>query len=101
MVRLMPLRKQDPTAVGRNKDINLVEISRWHTPVHTSINVARYLDRKDAASRAHASQYGGGPAFIRALPTFMRRRFLSNETFTRAYPAPTAKLERDIFAGVI
>ncbi|CAN5710172.1 PIG-L family deacetylase [soil metagenome] len=101
MVRLMPLRRQDPTAVGRNKDINLVEISRWHTPVHTSINVVHYLTRKDAASRAHASQYSGGPTFIRALPTFLRRRFLSNETFTRAYPAPTAKLERDIFAGVV
>ncbi len=101
MVRLMPLTRQDPTAVGRNKDINLVEISRWDTPIHARINVADYLGRKNAASRAHASQYSGGPTFIRALPPFLRRRFLSNESFTRAYPAPTAQLERELFAGVI
>ncbi len=101
MVRLMPLFGQDPTVVGRNKDINLVEISRWDTPVHVRIDVAAYLERKNAASRAHASQYSGGPSFVRALPPFFRRRFLSGETFTRAYPAPTDQIELDLFAGVI
>lgn len=100
VVRLMPFMGQDPTAIGRNKDINLVEISRWDTPVHAQINVERYLPQKAAASQAHASQYSGGPAFVRILPTFLRRRFLITETFTRAYPAPNGVVETDFFTGV-
>ena len=52
ITRVMPLFGQDPTAIGRNKDINLVEISRWEKPVHAMIDVSNYLDRKLAASRA-------------------------------------------------
>ena len=101
IVRLMPLMGQDPTAIGRNKDINLVEISRWDTPVHAQINVERYLPQKTAASQAHASQYSGGPAFVRILPQFLRRRFLNTETFTRAYPAPNGVVETDLFTGMV
>jgi LmbE family N-acetylglucosaminyl deacetylase len=101
MVRLMPLWGQDPTTIGRNKDINLVEISRWHTPVHTQVDVEAYLPYKDAASRAHASQYSGGPAFIRTMPQFLRQRFLRTESYTRAFPAPSAVVENDLFAGVV
>lgn len=100
VVTVMPLLGKDPTAIGRNKDINLVEISGWDTPVHAQINIERYLPQKMAASQAHASQYSGGPAFVRVLPAFLRRRFLINETFTRAYPAPNGKVETDLFAGV-
>ncbi|MEM7128762.1 MAG: PIG-L family deacetylase [Chloroflexota bacterium] len=106
VVRLMPLFGQDPSAIGRNKDINLVEISQWDTPVHTTIDVSDYLEAKNLASRAHASQYSGGPAFVRILPAFLRRRFLANESFTRAFPAPErrngmrAVQETDLFAGV-
>lgn len=100
MVRLMPLWGQDPTALGRNRDINLVEISRWRTPVHTRIDVEAYLSRKHAASRAHVSQYSGGPTYIRILPTFLRRRFLATESFTRAFPAPPPVVESDLFAGL-
>ena len=99
MVRIMPLMGQDPAAIGRNKDINLLEISRWETPVHAKIDVRGYLERKNAASRAHASQYSGGPAFVRILPPFLRRRFLSTEGFTRAFPAPNG-LEDDLLAGI-
>jgi mycothiol S-conjugate amidase len=100
VVRLMPLMGHDPSAVGRNRDINLLDISRWHTPVHTQIDVERYLPRKQAASIAHASQYGGGPSFIRVLPPFVRRRFLARESFTRAYPAPPDTIERDLFHDI-
>lgn len=100
MVRVMQLRRQDPTAVGRNRDINLVEISGWETPVHARIDVLPYLPRKEAASRAHVSQYGGGPAFMRSLPAAVRRRLQGTETFTRAYPAPPPRPEVDLLAGV-
>jgi len=100
VVKLMPLFGQDPTAIGRNKDINLVEISRWEMPVHAEIHVARYLPQKTAASEAHASQYSGGPAFLRILPPIIRQRFMMTETFTRAYPAPNGVVEKDLFDGV-
>lgn len=100
MVRLMPLMGQDPTAIGRNKDIDLVEISQWETPVHARVNVAPYYSHKLAASRAHASQYSGGPAYFRLMPSFVRRRFTDYETFTRAVPEPNGVVESDLFAGV-
>ncbi|MBV7330487.1 PIG-L family deacetylase [Chloroflexi bacterium TSY] len=100
MVRIMPFMGQNPRAVGRNKDIDLVEISRWETPVHAVVDVANYLDRKDAASRAHASQFSGGPGFLRFLPTFLRQHFLRKESFTRAYPAPDGHVENDLFSGI-
>lgn len=100
IVRVMQLMGKDPTAIGRNRDINLVEISLWDTPVHARVNVADYARQKDEASRAHASQYGGGPAFLRILPGIIRRRLASHDSFTRAYPAPGSAMESDLFAGV-
>lgn len=100
MVRVMRLLGQNPSAVGRNKDIDLVEISQWHTPVHATIDVSSYLGQKSAASRAHASQFSGGPSLMRVMPPFLRRRFLSRESFTRAYPAPNEELETDLFIGI-
>ena len=100
IVRLMPLWGKDPTAIGRNKDIDLVEISQWDTPVHARIDVAEYLAQKHQASIAHASQYSGGPAFVRVLPPFLRRRFLATDSYTRAYPEPTSVIETDLFEGI-
>lgn len=98
---VMPLLGTDPTAIGRNKDINLVEIARWHTPVHTQIDVGAYQAQKLRASQAHASQYSGGPSYIRALPKFLRDRFLRRESFTRAFPAPLSTVEHDLFYGIV
>lgn len=100
-VWIMNLLGKNPREVGRNRDINLEEIAGWHTPLHSRINIAPYLGHKDRASRAHASQYGGGPAFLRVFPGFLRQRILGSETFMRAYPAFTeARVEDDLFAGV-
>ena len=101
LVWVMPWLGQDPTAFGRNKDINFVDISRWPTPIHARIDVADYVSQKISASEAHASQYGGGPAFIRVLPSFLRQRYLSTDSYTRAYPVPTAAIERDLFDRVV
>ena len=100
-VRLMPLFGQDPTAMGRNKDINYVEISEWETPITARIPVADYYHRRLAASRAHVSQFSGGPGFMRRIPKFLRRRALGFDTYTRAYPAPEPTIESDLFAGVV
>ncbi len=96
----LQLSQQNPREIGRNKDINLVEISGWKTPVHAEVDVLRYLPRKEAASKAHASQYGGGPGFLRVLPAPVRRRVQGRDTFTRAFPAPTSASETDLFVGL-
>ena len=100
-VRIMPWFGKDPTAFGRNKDINLVQISQWETPVHARIYVAPYLAAKEAASRAHASQYSGGPAWARAIPPPIRARVFEHELFTRAFPTPSGATETDLFAGIV
>ena len=99
-LRLGRLAGRDMTRFGRNQDINLVEIAQWDTPVNTRIDVAAYLPVKERASLAHASQYMGGPSWIRAIPGPLRMRFTRHETFTRAFPAPGAATETDLFAGV-
>lgn len=101
ITRIMPLLGHDPTAIGRNKDINLVEIAGWYTPVNTRIDVVDYLPRKQRASLAHASQYSGGPSYTRYLPRFVRERMTATDSFTRAFPAPTGAMETDLFADVI
>lgn len=99
-VRAMPLVGKDPTGFGRNKDINLLEISQWDTPVTAKIYVGDYGVAKDAASRAHASQYSGGPSWARALPGPVRRRVVDYDLFTLAFPAPNHRTETDLFNGV-
>ena len=97
---LMRLAGQDPTAIGRNKDINLVEISRWITPVTTAVDVTDALPRKQAASEAHASQYGGGPGWLAVVPPFVRRQLVAQEKFTCVFPGMNGKQERDLFADL-
>ena len=101
MVRLMPLWGVDPAAIGRNKDINLVEISQWDTPIHASLDTGDFMDAKDRASRAHASQYGGGPAWATMFPAAIRRWLLGTEQFTRAYPPLSDMVETDLFERVL
>ena len=96
----MPIFGQDPSAVGRNQDIDLIEISRWDTPIHARIDVFAYLATKRAASRAHASQYSGGPIFWRMLPKSMVQRLQGIDTYSRAYPAPNGLVETDLCAGL-
>lgn len=95
------LMGRDMTKFGRNQDINLVEIAQWETPVHTRIDVNAYLPAKERASIAHASQYSGGPSWLRAIPGPLRARFTRYEMFTRAFPAPGVGLEDDLLAGTV
>ena len=97
LVRLMPLVGRDPTAIGTNKDINLVEIAQFDVPITTRVDVSRYLETKQRASACHASQGGGG--IWKNIPRPLTQRLLGNEPFTRVYPAPGPGIERDLFAG--
>ncbi len=100
IVKFMRITGRNPRQMGRNKDIDLVEIAGWETPVHARIDVRAYLPDKERASRAHASQYSGGPAMFRMLPGPLRNRLARYENFTRAYPAPGAFQESDLFQDI-
>ncbi|MXX25817.1 MAG: GlcNAc-PI de-N-acetylase [Caldilineaceae bacterium SB0668_bin_21] len=101
VVKFMQLTGRNPRQVGRNQDVDLVQIAAWETPIHARIDVGSYLDCKERASRAHASQYSGGPSTLRALPGPLRRRLSRYENYTRAFPAPSAYQEPDLFHNVI
>ena len=101
IVKFMQLTGRNPRQVGRNQDVDLVQIASWETPIHARIDVHNYLDCKERASRAHASQYSGGPSTLRALPRPVRRSLSRFENYTRAFPAPNAYQEPDLFHNVI
>jgi len=97
---LMRVAGQDPTAIGRNHDINLVEISRWVTPVTTNVDVTDALIYKQRASEAHASQFSGGPSWLSIVPAPVRQRLMGREQFTCVFPDVDRNSEHDLFAGV-
>ncbi len=101
IVKFMQLTGRNPRQVGRNKDVDLVQIAAWEMPIHARIDVSAYLARKERASRAHASQYSGGPSTLRALPKPLRKRLSRYESYTRAYPAPGAYQEPDLFHNIV
>lgn len=100
IVRWMRLQGKDPTKVGRNKDIDLVALTRdADTPAHVSINYRRVQARKEAADACHASQQGGRFARFSLMELYWRLVGRSDH-FTRLYPPATASYRaNDLFAG--
>jgi LmbE family N-acetylglucosaminyl deacetylase len=102
MVRIMPLLGRDPTALGQNGDMNLVDIADIDYPITARIDVADFLEIKNAAAACHRSQGGHDRRLFGWLPRWLVRRIASTEGFTRAYPEvkPGEPIEKDLFAGV-
>lgn len=100
IVWLMRLRRQDPTRVGRNKDVDMTQLGVDPSKITTTINYRDYWDIKRAASAEHGSQ-GGGTSFSRLFPEWLQKLLFANETFMRAYPPPPPGLkEKDFFEGL-
>lgn len=100
IVWLMRLRRQDPTRVGRNKDVDMTRLGVDPSKITTTINYRDYWDIKRAASAEHGSQ-GGGTSFSRLFPEWLQKLLFANETFMRAYPPPPPGLkEKDFFEGL-
>jgi LmbE family N-acetylglucosaminyl deacetylase len=97
MVKVLPLFGRDPTALGRNKDINLKRIVEVERTVTTKIKVTPYYDVRQQAAACHASQIS-----IRSqLPEFINKWLSRHDTYTRVVPLfENGQLERDLFAGV-
>lgn len=98
-VFLARLRGQDPTRMGRNKDIDMTKLGVSPKQIHAQIDYRQYWEVKKAASAAHASQ-GGGRNSSRRLPEWLQKRILARDAFMRAYPSPNGYKERDLFAGI-
>lgn len=97
---LMRLRGQDPTKMGRNKDIDFTQLGVPPKQLHAAIDYRRYWEVKQAASAQHPSQ-GGGTSSTRLFPEWLQRRFMAKEYMIRAYPpVPDGYREHDLFAGV-
>lgn len=95
-VRLLRLFGKDPHKWGRNGDIDLVSLAEVDFPVHARIDYRAVAERKEEASKCHASQ-GGGQMRTGLLGMFFRI-FGNSETFMRAYPPMPegAKVQRDL-----
>ena len=96
--RIMRLRGQDPTKMGRNKDIDLTRLGIKSEKLHATVNYREYWDIARQASAAHASQGGGSGGRFRVIPLPIRKRLFAKNTFIRAYP-PTKDgfKETDLF----
>ena len=99
IVRMMRFSGQDPSQVGRNKDIDLTALAQdKDTPPHVSINYRSVEHLKHKADACHASQLDG--RFTRfSLMELYWRLMGRQDTFTRAYPdTPGDYRSTDLFA---
>lgn len=97
MIALMTLLGRDPSAFGRNKDIDLRRIAEVTQPITTRINIRPYFEARVKASSCHHSQGGG-----RGIgPWWLQRWLFSNDSFTRAFPpidgGNNSRVETDLF----
>jgi mycothiol S-conjugate amidase len=100
-VLLARLTGQDPRHMGRNKDLDFQAVLDATLPAHVRLDLRRYYDELEQADGCHASQVS--PRQMMRLPTFLARQTLGWESFFRAWPEvqPGARLERDLFEGVV
>lgn len=99
IVLMMRLSGRDPTQVGRNRDIDLTELTRdKDTPAHVTINYRNVRVRKEQADACHASQLEG--RFTRVTLMDIYWRIVGRtDTFTRMYPqTPDGYRSTDLFA---
>jgi LmbE family N-acetylglucosaminyl deacetylase len=85
------------TRVGKNRDIDLLELANDDFPIHARIDVRPVADRKRQATACHASQQMP----IRGVSRVLMRFADGRETYMRAFPpAPPRLRERDLFEGI-
>ncbi len=97
----MRLLGKDPRKIGRNKDIDLVQIASQSFPVHVKINYRQVLEQREQAAACHASQGGGKKPF--GLSAWLMR-ILSRpvDRFMQGFPEPMPnhRLQNDLFWGM-
>jgi LmbE family N-acetylglucosaminyl deacetylase len=98
---LLPVFGKDPHRVGKNQDIDLVDlVEAGSFPVNARINFRKVVAQKESAVSCHASQLDGAP-LNRGPLRWVQRLFTASDAYMRAYPEPVpGKVEHDLFAGV-
>lgn len=97
----MRLQGKDPRRIGRNKDIDLVQIASESFPVHVRINYRPVLQQREKAAACHASQGGGQKPF--GLSARLVRLFSRPvDRFMQGFPepAPNQRVKKDLFWGM-
>jgi LmbE family N-acetylglucosaminyl deacetylase len=100
VTRVMPLVGVDPHKWGRNKDIDLTELTAFDFPVHVKIDITPALDAKIVASACHASQEG--MAMRRGLMGWATRLMGERESYMQAFPPVNGqrKTRSDLLDGI-
>ena len=99
MVRLMPLFGKDPSKYGKNKDIDLLSISKVNFPINAVIDYSSVDDLRLKAAACHASQ--GGGRVQKGFLGWLRRQGGNKDYFMRAFPPPNSKRkEKDLLSGI-
>ena len=97
----MRLQGRDPRKVGRNEDIDLVQIASQSFPVHVKINYRPVLKQREKAAACHASQGGGQKPF--GLSAWLIRLFSRPiDRFMQGFPEPSPNqdVKNDLFWGM-
>jgi len=98
-LKLFPLLGLNPRRFGKNKDIDLVEITNHSFPIHARINYRSVSGLKKQATACYVSQMNerASHPLIRIIDQMMN----VSDCFMRAYPEPVeSNVERDLFAGL-
>jgi mycothiol S-conjugate amidase len=99
LVKVLPVLGKDPTAWGRNRDINLLRIASVEQTVTTKIRITPYYEARRQAMQCHQSQLFGGGSNL--FPEWLRKRLFRFDRYTRIVPPfGREKIERDLFAGI-
>ena len=97
----MRLQGKDPRRIGRNGDIDLVQIASQSFPVHVRINYRPVLKQREQAAACHASQGGGQKPF--GLSAWLLRVFSKPvDRFMEGFPEPEPqdRVKNDLFWGM-
>jgi LmbE family N-acetylglucosaminyl deacetylase len=89
---------KDPHKFGKNGDIDLVPIAEAHFPIHAMVDYRSVVEKRDKASKSHASQ--GGARMTGGMMGWFRKIFGVSDQYMRAYPPPGKHREKDLFDGI-
>ncbi|NMC14646.1 MAG: GlcNAc-PI de-N-acetylase [Chloroflexi bacterium] len=99
--KILPLLGRDPRRIGKNEDIDLIEIlENSDYPIHARIDIHQALAQREEAALCHSSQLAG--AVIRKGPLRWISMIMPQvDYFMRAYPEVNGKVkEKDLFEGI-
>ena len=103
MVKLMPLFGRDPRRFGRNGDVDLTKMTSEEAPIHAVVRLNKQsVEARRKAVASHPSQSSGTgtrPGLFRMME-LLQKLPGPRDSFTRAYPPPARRREKDLFEGL-